>query len=116
MNNNQFLIVRRNNFILSKLKLGILVIIGLIGMTLFMAPYKTFAIEQVNKAKNDKYLTISTSNNTSASIPADNESYYYLVVAQYNSKEDSYGLDSFNVQRPAAFTPCLLQQIGNCNP
>ncbi|OGF65021.1 MAG: hypothetical protein A2Y62_14455 [Candidatus Fischerbacteria bacterium RBG_13_37_8] len=57
----------------------------------------------------------STGNSTSATIPDIPESNYYLVVAQNEGSEGSYGLDSFNSQRSAASSPCLLQSIGDCN-
>ncbi|OGF67387.1 MAG: hypothetical protein A2Y62_00940 [Candidatus Fischerbacteria bacterium RBG_13_37_8] len=60
-------------------------------------------------------LLCSTLGQTNATIVADTDSYYYLVVAQYQDTEGSYGLDSNDIQRPAAQSQCFPQQISNCN-
>jgi hypothetical protein len=60
-------------------------------------------------------LQCSTGGLTNALIDADSGSYYYLVVAKNSSNEGSYGLDSSHIQRPAASSPCLVQDIGTCN-
>ena len=52
---------------------------------------------------------------TSTSLPLNPGSYYYLVVAQYNSFEGSYGLNSSSAERPPASSPCYPQLIGICN-
>ena len=64
---------------------------------------------------NHSSVVCTTGGANSASITSDTGSYYYLIVAQSNSKEGSYGLDSANVQRPATLIPCYSQEIGNCN-
>jgi len=56
-----------------------------------------------------------TGGSTTASVVSGNDSYYFLVAAQNNAYEGSYGLDSFNIQRPASSSPCFPQQIGVCN-
>ncbi|OGF59176.1 MAG: hypothetical protein A2Y62_11115 [Candidatus Fischerbacteria bacterium RBG_13_37_8] len=57
----------------------------------------------------------TTSGETFAIIPADSDSYYYIIAAQNGGNEGSYGLDSSNEQRPASSASCLPQQIGSCN-
>ena len=64
---------------------------------------------------NHSSVLCSTGSAASATIPADAGSYYYLIVAQIGGKEGSYGLNSSNVQRPAAASSCLAQEIGTCN-
>ena len=64
---------------------------------------------------NHTALLCTTSNVAQATIDPDNDSYYYLIVAQSSGKEGSYGLDSANIQRPPAVTPCLPQELGSCN-
>jgi len=56
--------------------------------------------------------TVTTNSYTAASGTG---SYYFLVVAQNNSKEGSYGKDSAGAERPAASSPCLTQEISTCN-
>ena len=60
-------------------------------------------------------IMCSTSGLTNFSIPPGTESYYYIVVAQNNNLEGSYGLDAYNLQRPVSATPCFPQQVGSCN-
>lgn len=64
---------------------------------------------------NHASIQCSTAGSTTASIASDVDNYYYLVVAQNNSKEGSYGLDSSDTQRPAAASPCFQQELGTCN-
>ena len=64
---------------------------------------------------NHSSSTCSTAGNTFYTTPADTGSYYFLVVAQNDGSEGSYGLDSSNNQRPAGSNPCLPQNIGTCN-
>ena len=53
---------------------------------------------------------------TSIIIPSgDDESSFFLAVAQNAGKEGSHGLDSSNVQRPVPGDSCLPQAIGICN-
>ncbi len=64
---------------------------------------------------NHSYLFCSTGNSTTYTIPADEQSYYYLVVAQYGNLEGSYGVDSNNNQRPIGTSSCYSQHIASCN-
>ena len=64
---------------------------------------------------NHSSILCTTAGVTSANILADLSSYYFLVVAQNDDKEGSYGVDSSNIHRPPASIPCLLYEIGNCN-
>jgi hypothetical protein len=64
---------------------------------------------------NHSYLLCSTSGMTSATINSETDSYYYLIVAQYNNAEGSYGVDSNNIQRPIGINYCYQQHIGSCN-
>lgn len=60
-------------------------------------------------------VVCTTGGSTTTTISADADSYYYLVVAQNEGYEGSYGVNSSQIQRPAASIPCLPQQIGTCN-
>lgn len=60
-------------------------------------------------------IACSTGGATNATIPADQGSYYYLIVAQNTSKEGSYGLSSDGSQRPTSTIPCFIQELGSCN-
>ena len=64
---------------------------------------------------NHTSIICSTGGSTSVIVLSDLGSYYYLAVAQNSSKEGSYGDDSSDVQRPPAYVPCLIQDIGTCN-
>ncbi|OGF63608.1 MAG: hypothetical protein A2Y62_13420 [Candidatus Fischerbacteria bacterium RBG_13_37_8] len=64
---------------------------------------------------NHRNITCTTGGNTWALIPAGTKSFYYLVVAQNNGKEGSYGLDSSDAQRPQAQLPCYPLEISYCN-
>jgi hypothetical protein len=57
----------------------------------------------------------TTGGTANAVIPSDSGSYYFLVTAQNNGEEGSYGLDSAGSQRPPALSPCFPLNIGSCN-
>ncbi|OGF68133.1 MAG: hypothetical protein A2Y62_19480 [Candidatus Fischerbacteria bacterium RBG_13_37_8] len=57
----------------------------------------------------------TTAGATTVTITADSGSYYYLIVAQNESQEGSYGVDSLDSQRPPAASPCYPLEIGSCN-
>ncbi|OGF62967.1 MAG: hypothetical protein A2Y62_04870 [Candidatus Fischerbacteria bacterium RBG_13_37_8] len=61
-------------------------------------------------------IVCSTGSQTTATISADSNSYFYLLTALYDDKEGSTGLDSSDIQRPAGITPCYEQLIGTCDP
>ncbi len=60
-------------------------------------------------------ILCTTSGQNYATIDSDIGNYYYLVVAQHQGYEGSYGVDSNNQQRPIGLNPCLPQLISNCN-
>jgi len=64
---------------------------------------------------NHSYYICSTGGATSVIIGADQDSYYYVVVAQHDGKESSYGKDSTGNERPTAVVPCSPQLLGTCN-
>jgi uncharacterized repeat protein (TIGR01451 family) len=64
---------------------------------------------------NHDQLICSTDGATSYLINSDADSYYFLVVANNNTVEGSYGEDSGNNPRPVGITQCKPQSIGNCN-
>ena len=63
---------------------------------------------------NHVQLTCTTAG-TTYSTPANIDSYYFLVVAQNQGTEGSYGLSSSGSQIPPASAACLPQIIGTCN-
>lgn len=64
---------------------------------------------------NHSPIVCSTSGLKNKTIPSPADSYYYFVVAQSAGWDGSYGVDSFNNQRPVLTEMCLPQQIGSCN-
>lgn len=60
-------------------------------------------------------VVCSTNGQNEFIINAGSDSYYYIVVAQYQNYEGSYGIDSENIQRPVAINQCNPQIISNCN-
>jgi len=61
------------------------------------------------------WVVCSTGGAQTYDILDDENSYYYLVVAQNVDKEGLYGLDSANNPIPQALTPCFQQAVGKCN-
>jgi hypothetical protein len=67
-------------------------------------PFTGYSYEQIN-------CNVS---GTNYSIPAGSGNYYFIVVAQNNNTEGSFGKDSNGNERPNN-NACKSQQIGNCN-
>lgn len=60
-------------------------------------------------------IACSTGGLTNAIITMNNDSYYYIGVAQNQSYEGSYRVDLSKNQRPAANSSCYPQLISQCD-
>lgn len=85
------------------------------GGTCVTSNYGIYRGNLLWSAYNHSPVLCNTGGTTSATVPMDSGSYYYLVAAQNEGKEGSYGMDSSGTERPASSSPCLPQQIGTCN-